>query len=133
MLDRSWENGGLLIVNERESAQIWGSMRKCTTEMEKFHDMCAYQFEMGYDLAISPGCNVSYNRLFLRACFPTARSPTARYFGLCLGGVTLNFKLSGQFLRAVPKMRAVGRKNDTDRTQKSIFACGRCGGYSTLE
>ena len=59
MLDRSWENGGLLIVNERESAQIRGSMGKGTTEIEKFHDMCAYQFEMGYDLAISPGCNVS--------------------------------------------------------------------------
>ena len=59
MLDRSWENGGLLIVNERESAQIRGSMGKGTTEIEKFHDMCAYQFEMGYDLAISLGCNVS--------------------------------------------------------------------------
>jgi hypothetical protein len=34
-------------------------MGKGTTEIEKFHDMCAYQFEMGYDLAISPGCNVS--------------------------------------------------------------------------
>ncbi len=50
-------------------------------------------------------------RQFLRACFPTARSPTARYFGLCLGGVTLNFKLSGQFLRAVPKIRKNERKN----------------------
>jgi hypothetical protein len=34
-------------------------MRKGTTEIEKFHDMCAYQFGMGYDLAISAGCNVS--------------------------------------------------------------------------
>ncbi len=83
-----------------------------------------------YNLKLSPtsysirGCpNTNTNRLFLRACFPTARSPTARYFGLCLGGVTLNFKLSGQFLLAVPKMCAVGRKNDTDRTKKSIFAC----------
>ncbi len=75
----------------------------------------------------------SYSRLCLRACFPTARSPTACYFGLCLGGVTFNFKLSDQFLRAVPKMRAVDRKNDTDRAKKSIFACGQCGGYSTLE
>jgi hypothetical protein len=94
-------------------------MRKCTTEMEKFHDMCAYQFEMGYDLAISPGCNVSYSRLFLRACFPTARSPTARYFGLCLGGVTLNFKLSlvsfcvrsQKCVRSVEKMTPTARKN----------------------
>jgi fluoride ion exporter CrcB/FEX len=47
--------------------------------------------------------------------------------------VTFNLNLSGQFLRAVAKMRAVGRKNDTDRTQKLIFACGWLGGYSTLE
>ena len=58
------------------------------------------------------------NILFLRACFPTALLPTARYFGLCLGGVTFSFKLSDQFLRAVPKMHVVGRKNDTDRTKK---------------
>ena len=59
MLDRSWENGGLLIFNERESMQIRSSMGKGMTDLQKFHDMCAYQFEMGYDLAISPGCNVS--------------------------------------------------------------------------
>jgi hypothetical protein len=35
-------------------------MGKGMTDLQKFHDMCAYQFEMGYDLAIiSPGCNVS--------------------------------------------------------------------------
>jgi hypothetical protein len=27
-------------------------------DIQKYHDMCAYQFEMGYDLAISPGCNI---------------------------------------------------------------------------
>jgi hypothetical protein len=59
MLDRSWENGGLLIFNERESLQIKASMGKGMTEVQKFHDMCVYQLEMGYDLAISPGCNVS--------------------------------------------------------------------------
>ena len=59
MLDRSWENGGLLIFNERESTQIRSSMGKGMTDLQKFHDMYAYQFEMGYDLAISPGCNVS--------------------------------------------------------------------------
>jgi hypothetical protein len=62
--------------------------------------------------------------LFLRACFPTARSPSAPYFGWCLGGVTFNLKISGQFLRAVPKMCAVSQKNITDRTQKLNFACG---------
>ena len=39
-LDQAWE-------------KVW------QTYLQKFHDMCAYQFEMGYDLAISPGCNVS--------------------------------------------------------------------------
>jgi hypothetical protein len=34
-------------------------MRKGLTDIQKFHDMCAYQFEMGYDLAISLGCNIS--------------------------------------------------------------------------
>ncbi len=58
-LDRSWKDGGLLIFNEKEKKQIRASMGKCLTDIQKFHDMCAYQFEMGYDLAISPGCNVS--------------------------------------------------------------------------
>jgi hypothetical protein len=34
-------------------------MGKGLTDIQKFHDICAYQFEMGYDLAISPGCNAS--------------------------------------------------------------------------
>lgn len=34
-------------------------MEKGVMDMQKFQDMCAYQFEMGYDLCISPGCNVS--------------------------------------------------------------------------
>ncbi len=45
MLDRSWENGGLLIFNERESLQIKASMGKGVTEVQKFHEMHAYQFE----------------------------------------------------------------------------------------
>ncbi len=58
-LDRSRKDGGLLVFNEREKKQIRASMEKGLTDIQKFHDMCAYQFEMGYDLAISPGCNVS--------------------------------------------------------------------------
>jgi hypothetical protein len=34
-------------------------MGKGLTGIQKFDDMCAYQFEMGYDLAVSPGYNVS--------------------------------------------------------------------------
>jgi hypothetical protein len=59
MLNRSWENGGLLIFNEKENKQIRASMGKVMTDLQKFHDMCAYQFEMGYDLGLSLGCNVS--------------------------------------------------------------------------
>ncbi len=59
LLDRSWNNGGLLIFSEKESKQIISSMRKSMTDMQKIHTFAAYQFEMGYDLAISPGCKVS--------------------------------------------------------------------------
>ena len=58
-LDRSWMDGGLLIVNEKETKQIKSSMGKALTDMQKFHDMCAYQFKLGYNLALSPTCNVS--------------------------------------------------------------------------
>jgi hypothetical protein len=34
-------------------------MGKGLTDIRKIHDMCTDQFEMGHDLAISPGCNVS--------------------------------------------------------------------------
>ncbi len=59
-LDGSWMDSGLLIVNEKETKQIKSSMGKALTDMQNFHDMCAYayQFELGYDLALSPSCNV---------------------------------------------------------------------------
>jgi hypothetical protein len=59
LLDRSWNNGGLFIFSEKESKQIRSSMGKGMTDMQKNHMFADYQFEMGYDLAISPGCNVS--------------------------------------------------------------------------
>jgi len=51
--------------------------------------------------------------------------PTARFVGWCLGGVTFALHLPGQFLRSVSEERAVGLEKGTDRTQKSIFSCGR--------
>ncbi len=48
-----------------------------------------------------------------------AHQPHA-FFGWCLGGTTFDLNLSGQFLRAVRKLRAVGRKNFTDRTEKGL-------------
>ena len=59
LLDKSWKDGDLLIFNEKEGKQIRASMGKGMTDIQKIHDVCAYQFEMGYDLALSPGCNVS--------------------------------------------------------------------------
>jgi hypothetical protein len=52
MLDRSWNDRGLLIFSEKESKQIRASMGKGMTKMQTFHMCAAYQFEMGYDLAI---------------------------------------------------------------------------------
>jgi hypothetical protein len=48
-----------LIFNEKESKRVRASMGTGMTDIQKFQDMCAYQFEMRYDLGISPGCNVS--------------------------------------------------------------------------
>ncbi len=48
-----------------DCAKIRASMGKGMMYLQKFHDMCAYQFEMGYDaLGLSPGCNVSQSLKF---------------------------------------------------------------------
>ena len=39
--------------------EIKGSMRKISSDMEKFHNIASYQIELGYDLAICPGLNAS--------------------------------------------------------------------------
>jgi hypothetical protein len=51
LLDKSWKCGDLLIFDEKESKQIRASMGKGMTDIQRFHNMCAYQFEMGYDLS----------------------------------------------------------------------------------
>ncbi len=58
LLNRSYKDGGFSIFNEKDNKQIRASMGKGMMDIQKNHDMCAYQFEMGYDLTISPGCNV---------------------------------------------------------------------------
>ena len=71
--------------------------------------------------------------MYLRACFPTARSPTARFFGWCLGGTTFNLNLSSQFLRVVRKLRAVGRKTSpTERKKGILHAVGAVGRENIL-
>ena len=58
MLRSCWTKVGnvadFLIFDEKESKQIRASMGKGMTDIQRFHNMCAYQFEMGYDLAIFP-------------------------------------------------------------------------------
>ena len=59
-LDKDWKEGGFLILDNEEKALIRKSMGKGgISDIQKFHDMCAYQMELAYDLAISPAINVS--------------------------------------------------------------------------
>ena len=58
-MDKSWKCGGLLIFDAKESKQIRASMGKGMMDVQRFHNKRAYPFEIGYDLAISPSCNVS--------------------------------------------------------------------------
>ena len=59
-VNRDCKEGGVLILNEEEKKSIKLSMKnlKCS-ELEKFHNILAYQIELGYDLALSPDNNVS--------------------------------------------------------------------------
>ena len=59
-LNRDWKEGGFLILTDKEKDRISGSSAG-KTQLEKFHNICAYQLELGYDLAISPVHNVSEN------------------------------------------------------------------------
>ena len=73
-------------------------------------------------------------RLFLRDCFPTARLPTARFFGWYLGGTTFNLNLSGQFLRAVRKLRvrSVEKTSPTEQKKGILRAVGVVGRENIL-
>ena len=62
-LDKDWKEGGLLILSDVEKTRILGSMNSLSP-LQKFHNICAYQFELGYDLAIGPTSNVSQSHGF---------------------------------------------------------------------
>lgn len=50
----------ILILSELEKAKITSSkVDGRMSDIEKFHTILAYQFEIGYDLAIASGDNVS--------------------------------------------------------------------------
>jgi hypothetical protein len=58
-MDRDWTEGGMLIMSNEDKKKIKTSMGTKVKELQKFQDICAYQLEFGYDLAIGPGNNVS--------------------------------------------------------------------------
>lgn len=52
-LDKNWDEGGVLILNEKDKAHIRSSMRNLNCpEIVKFQHMLAYIMELGYDLAL---------------------------------------------------------------------------------
>lgn len=46
-------------MSEDDKCSIKESMNSNLTPIQKFHDIVAYQVELGYDLAIEPSLNVS--------------------------------------------------------------------------
>ncbi len=63
-LNLDWKEGGLLILSEEDKKYISKSMSKELSALQKFQDIVAYQFEFGYDLALSPELNVSQSPRF---------------------------------------------------------------------
>jgi hypothetical protein len=58
-IDKSFEEGGVMIMNATDKANINESMKQSPDSLNKFHAFLSYQMELGYDLAIAPSCNVS--------------------------------------------------------------------------
>ena len=64
-LDKNWDEGGVLILTERNKSLIRSSMKNLKCEpLKKFHHMLGYQIEHGYDLALSPDMNASGSQGF---------------------------------------------------------------------
>ena len=62
LLDRDYTDGGIFVVSTVEKGRIKSSMRNLNCDNKaKFRHMLAYQMELGYDLALSPGDVVSMN------------------------------------------------------------------------
>lgn len=58
-INKSYEDGGVMVLNESDKSKINASMRQTPDSHFKFRSFLAYQLELGYDLAISPSDNVS--------------------------------------------------------------------------
>ena len=61
-LDRNWDDGGVLILNERHKCLISSSMKnlKCASVI-KFQHMLGYQIELGCDISLPKDMNASTN------------------------------------------------------------------------
>ena len=68
LLQRCWTKVGRTMVfwlwTRKKAKLIKSSMGKALTNIQEYHDMCAYQFELGYNLALFPCCNVSESPAF---------------------------------------------------------------------
>jgi hypothetical protein len=58
-IDKSYDEGGVLILNEQDKTNISSSQNNNKDVLNKFHAFLAYEMEFGYDLAIAPSLNVS--------------------------------------------------------------------------
>lgn len=58
-LDKCFNNGGVLIMNEVDKRNIESRMKNETNLLNKYHAFLSYLMEFGYDLAIAPSHNVS--------------------------------------------------------------------------
>ena len=61
-LDRNWDEGGVLILNERHKCLIRSSMKNLNcASVIKFQHMLGYQIELGCDIALAKEMNASTN------------------------------------------------------------------------
>ena len=60
-LDKAMSGGGLLMMSDSDMDDIKSSNKEGLTELQKHHQVVAYLFELGYDLALSSRFNVSRN------------------------------------------------------------------------
>ena len=60
LVNCSWDEGGVLVLNAQDKQRVSSSMPKRKyTDVEKFQILLSYLFELAYDVAIAPALNVS--------------------------------------------------------------------------
>ncbi len=60
-VDKGHNNGGVLVLSNKDIKCIQSSMKQQPRHLLKFHAYIAYLFELGYDVVIQPSMNVSIN------------------------------------------------------------------------